>query len=280
MQLTAERLRALNEISRNLRRTVVEMIYTAGSGHPGGSLSSVEIITALYLEKMKFDPRNPLDPRRDRFVLSKGHAAPTLYAMFAYLNVIPRSELLHLRKLGSRLQGHPDMKSVPGVEMSSGPLGLGLSVGAGMALAAKLNQAPYHTYVLLGDGEIQEGIIWEAVMTANKYKLNNLTAILDHNGVQLDGICDEIMPLGDVAAKFAAFGWRPFTCDGHDIASILNALEEATSYREGPSIIIAKTVKGKGVSYMEGKNIWHGKKIDDHEYRQAVAEIGGISYAE
>ena len=280
MGLTNERLNELNDISRNLRRTVVEMIHTAGSGHPGGSLSCLEIVTALYLEKMKFDPHNPLDPDRDRFVLSKGHAAPALYAILAYLGVIPRRELLTLRKLGSRLQGHPDMKSVPGVEMSAGPLGLGLSVSVGMALTARMDQASYHTYVLLGDGETQEGIIWEAAMTAHKYKLHNLTAILDHNGVQLDGCCQEIMPLGAVEAKFTSFGWKTFTCDGHDIASILTALEAADSYHQGPSIIIAKTVKGKGVSFMEGKNIWHGKKIEDEDYQLAVAEIGGISYAE
>lgn len=280
MEVTNERLTELNEISRNLRRTIVEMIHTAGSGHSGGSLSCVEILTALYLEKMRFDPHNLLDPNRDRFVLSKGHAAPLLYAILAYLDVLPRSELLSLRKLGSRLQGHPDMKCVPGIEMSSGPLGLGLSVGVGMALSALINQESYHTYVLLGDGEIQEGIIWEAMMTANKYKLYNLTAILDRNGVQLDGTCQEIMPLGEVEEKFASFGWKTFNCDGHDIASILTALELAGSYQQGPSIIIAKTVKGKGVSFMEGKNIWHGKKIDDDDYRQAVTEIGGISYAE
>ncbi|HBK69525.1 MAG TPA: transketolase [Firmicutes bacterium] len=280
MELTKERLVELKQISTNLRHTILEMIHTAGSGHIGGSLSCVEIITTLYLEKMNFDPRNPLDPGRDRFILSKGHAVPTLYAMLSYLGLIPRSELLKLRKIGSILQGHPDMRSVPGIEMSAGPLGLGLSAGIGMALAAQLNKESYHTYVLLGDGELQEGIIWEAAMTANKYKLNNLTAILDNNGVQLDGCCEEIMPLGQVAAKFASFGWQTLTCDGHNIAELMTAFEKAESYHTGPSIIIAKTVKGKGVSFMEGKNTWHGRKIEVGDYRQAIAEVGGISYAE
>lgn len=279
MELTGERLFNLNQISRNLRRTILEMIHAAGSGHTGGSFSCVEILTTLYLEKMNFDPSNPLDPARDRFVLSKGHAAPALYAILGYLGLIQRSELLNLRKMGSPLQGHPDMKSVSGVEMSAGPLGLGLSVGIGMALAARLNKESYHTYVLLGDGEIQEGIVWEAAMAASKYKLNNLTAILDNNGVQLDGTCEEIMPLGSIKAKFESFGWHTLTCDGHDIAEIATAIEKAASSQDRPSMIIANTVKGKGVSFMEGKNIWHGKAVDDESYQKAMAEIGGISYA-
>ncbi len=279
MGLTSKRLSDLNEISRNLRRSILEMIHAAGSGHIGGSFSCVEILTTLYLEKMNFDPNSPQDPGRDRFILSKGHAAPALYAILGYLGLIQRSELLSLRKIGSPLQGHPDMNSSPGIEISTGPLGLGLSVGIGMALGARLDGESYHTYVLLGDGEIQEGIIWEAAMAASRYKLNNLTAIVDNNGVQLDGTCEEIMPLDSIEAKFESFGWHTLTCDGHDIAEIAAAIERAVSSQDKPSVIIANTVKGKGVTFMEGKSVWHGKVVDDESYQKAMAELGGISYA-
>jgi transketolase len=280
MVLNERRILELETTSRNLRRTILEMIHTAGSGHMGGSLSCVEILTALYFEELNFDPQNPKDPKRDRFILSKGHAAPALYAVLALLGLVPRQELLRLRKLGSPLQGHPDMKSVPGVEISSGPLGFGLSVGAGIALSARMDGLNYRTYVLLGDGEIQEGIIWEGAMTASKYKLNNLVAILDNNGVQLDGTCEEVMPMGEIAAKFHSFGWNIIECDGHSIPELAAAFLKAKQYSSGPSVIIARTVKGKGISFMEGQNIWHGKLVDDASYQQAVVELGGESYAE
>lgn len=279
MSCDEQRIAELNEICVNMRRTILEIVYRAQSGHMGGSLSCVEILAALYLEKMNPRPFNLQDPNRDRFILSKGHAAPALYTMLAYIGLIPREELLSLRRLGSCLQGHPDMKGTPGVEMSSGPLGLGLSVAVGMALAARLDNLTYRTYVLLGDGEIQEGIIWEAAMAASKYALHNVTAILDYNGVQLDGTCNQIMPLRDVAAKFASFGWNVLECDGHSVTEIANAIDRAASCRQGPSLVIARTVKGKGVSFMEGQNAWHGKPVDEASYQRAATEIGGFSYA-
>jgi transketolase len=263
----------LEALARRIRKTIIRMIYEVQSGHPGGSLSCVEILTALYMKEMRFDPKEVDDPNRDRLVLSKGHASPTLYAVLAELGVISREELWTLRQLGTRLQGHPDMKHLPGVEMSTGPLGLGLSAGLGMALAARLNGLSYHTYVLLGDGELQEGIIWEAAMCAAKYKADNLTAVVDYNGIQLDGTIDEIMPLGDLAGKFQSFGWGTINVDGHDFTSLLDALGEARQHKGQPMVVIARTVKGKGVSFMEGKAAWHGQIISDREFQLAMGEL-------
>lgn len=275
MRLTEERKRELELFARRTRETIITMLHEVQSGHPGGSLSCVEILTALYLEEMQFGPERIDDPNRDRLVLSKGHACPTLYAILAELGVIPGEELSTLRQLGSRLQGHPDMNELPGVEMSTGPLGLGLSAGLGMALAARLDRRSYRTYVLLGDGELQEGIIWEAAMCAAKYKVDNLLALVDFNGVQLDGTIDEIMPLNDVADKFRSFGWNTITVDGHDFASILGGLAKAWQQKGQPTVIIARTVKGKGVSFMEGKAAWHGQPISAEYFNLAMAELRG-----
>jgi transketolase len=273
MPLSATRIRQLGLFARNLRSAIIRMLYEAQSGHPGGSLSSVEILTVLYLEKMRFHPQHPTDADRDRLLLSKGHACPALYAVLAKLGVIPRAELGTLRRLGSRLQGHPDMTILPGIDISSGPLGLGLSAGLGMALAARLDGRAYRTYVLMGDGELQEGMVWEAAMAAAKYAAASLTAIVDLNGVQLDGRTEEVMPLGDVAAKFTAFGWYAIDVDGHDIAALSEALDAAAARREGPTVIIARTVKGKGVSFMEGQCAWHGQPLSREHYEQALREL-------
>jgi transketolase len=271
--LSASRDHELKLLAHNLRRTIIQMLYEAQSGHPGGSLSCVEILTVLYLEKMHFDPQRPTDPDRDRMLLSKGHACPALYALFAELGVILWAELRTLRQLGSRLQGHPDMTKLPGIDISSGPLGLGLSAGLGMALTARLDGRSYRTYVLLGDGELQEGIVWEAAMAAAKYAAANLTAIVDLNGVQLDGRTDEVMPLGDVAAKFTSFGWHVIDVDGHDTSALADALDAAAAHQQGPAVILARTVKGKGVSFMEGQSAWHGQPICHEHYAQAWQEL-------
>lgn len=264
----------LQVIAARMRRDIVAMLHKAQSGHPGGSLSAVEILTVLYFSQMKTDCQDPSCPDRDRFVASKGHCAPVLYTTLCEKSFFGREELGRLRQLGGMLQGHPDMKRTPGVDISTGSLGLGLSVGVGMALAAKLDGRRYRTYVLLGDGELQEGQIWEAAMAAAKYGLDNLVAIVDNNGVQLDGKVADIMPLGSVKAKFAAFGWEVIEVDGHDVAALDAAFDMARAAR-GPAVIVAATVKGKGVSFMEGKNEWHGKAIDDAQYAAAVEELGG-----
>ena len=277
MTLQETSVQSLRDLCATLRRELIDILHDKQTGHPGGSLSCCEILATLYFGQMNIDPENPKMDGRDRLVLSKGHAAPMLYLCLACLGFFPTEELNSLRQIDSRLQGHPCAHKTPGVEVSTGPLGLGLSAGAGLAAAAKLAGDSNHVYVILGDGEIQEGAIWEAAMTASKFKLNNLIAILDHNGVQLDGTNEEIMPMGDIGAKFSAFGWHVLHADGHDIPSLLNVYEEATAYADGPVIILAKTVKGKGCSFMEGKNTWHGKPISDEEYQQAKAELEGKS---
>ena len=271
-----ERKIELQNLCVQFRNELVDILHSVQTGHPGGSLSCMEIVTTLYFEKMKVDPKNPKMEGRDRFVLSKGHAAPALYLVLAELGFFPKEELKTLRQINSNLQGHPCTHKTKGVELSTGPLGLGLSAGIGMALADKLKGNDAYTYVVLGDGEIQEGVIWEGALSAAKFKVNNLIAILDNNGVQLDGTLEEIMPMGDLKAKWASFGWNVITCDGHDVESISDAVDEAKKSTDKPSIIIAKTVKGKGVSFMEGKNIWHGKPINDEDYRNAKAELGGV----
>lgn len=275
MSIGKKRTDELRELCGTFRVELIKMLHRVQTGHPGGSLSAVEIVTALYFEKMKVDPENPQMEDRDRFILSKGHAAPMLYMALAHRGFFSVSELNTLRQLGSRLQGHPCAHKLPGVELSTGPLGLGLSAGLAAALSSGLTGQDYTVYVLLGDGEIQEGCVWEAAMSAAKFAPDNLVAILDHNGVQLDGTNEEIMPIGDVGAKFEAFGWHVIHIDGHDIAAICDAVDEAKAWRKGPVLIDAKTIKGKGVSFMEGKNIWHGRPIGDEDYCLALSELGG-----
>ncbi|MDR1179792.1 MAG: transketolase [Spirochaetales bacterium] len=275
MSLREDRKVFLRELCGKFRNTLIDILYKAQSGHPGGSLSATEIITALYFEKMNIDPKRPLWEERDRFILGKGHGAPMLYINLAERGFFPVEDLQHLRQFGCHLQGHPCAKDTPGVELSTGPLGLGLSAGAGMALGAKTGKKNFYVYVLMGDGEIQEGIIWEAAMAASKFKLDNLIGILDHNGVQLDGTVNEVMPLGNVRAKWEAFGWKVLEVDGHDVGAVCDAVDAAKGIKGCPVIIIAKTVKGKGVSFMEGKNGWHGKAIGPDDYKAAKAELAG-----
>lgn len=263
----------LKEKARIIRRDILEMITEAGSGHPGGSLSGVEIATALYFHAMRLDPANPRWPERDRFVLSKGHAAPLLYAALAERGFFPREELWGLRKLGRMLQGHPDLKGTPGVEVSTGSLGQGLAVANGMALAGKLDRRDYRVYVLLGDGEIQEGMVWEAAMAAAHYKLDNLTAFLDHNGFQIDGPITEVMSPEPVADKWRAFGWHVITVDGHDFPQVLGAVDEAKGVKGRPTMIVAETVKGKGVGFMENQVGWHGVAPTRDELARALQEL-------
>jgi len=266
-------LEALRATAKDVRLKALEMIYRAGSGHPGGSLSAAEILAVLYFHHLHVDPERPGWPGRDRFVASKGHCAPALYAALAARGFIPSSELEHFRQLGGSLQGHPDMTKTPGVDMTSGSLGHGLSVGVGMALGGRLSGKAFRTYVLIGDGESEEGQNWEAAMAAAKYRLDTLTAICDVNGVQLDGPVEEIMPLEPLADKWRAFGWEVIEIDGHDVGAIADALDDAVSVTGRPTMVLARTVKGKGVSYMEGRCEWHGKVPDEEQYRVAVSEV-------
>ena len=259
----------------NLRRELIRILHKIQTGHPGGSLSCCEILCSLYFHILKIDPANPTWESRDRLVLSKGHAAPMLYLCLAHRGFFPVEELESLRQVGSMLQGHPCASKTPGVDLSTGPLGLGLSAGVGMALSARLTGHDYNVYVVLGDGELQEGAIWEAAMSAAKFKPGNLVAIVDNNGVQLDGTTDEIMPLGDIGGKFEAFGWHVLHADGHNIQDLNEKLQAAAAYKKGPVVLIAKTIKGKGISFMEGKSEWHGKPISDAEFTAAMQELGG-----
>lgn len=261
--------------ANNGRITAIKAIHQAGSGHPGGSLSVMDIITALYFHEMNVDPENPDDVNRDRFVLSKGHAAPALYAVLAEREFFPKEDVMTLRQVGSHFQGHPNMNKVPGVDMSTGSLGQGLSVSVGMALAARLDKRSSRVYTVMGDGEIQEGMIWEAAMSAAHYKLDNLTAFLDWNGLQIDGKNEDVMTVTPVDEKFKGFGWNVLKIDGHDMEAIIGALEEAKTCKGQPTIIIAKTVKGKGVSFMENQAGWHGKATNEEELEKALKELGG-----
>ena len=268
--------KGLKEIARNIRKDIVSMIHTSKSGHPGGSLSAVEILTALYFDEMNIDPNNCKMEDRDRFVLSKGHAAPVLYATLAQKGYFNREELKGLRKTNRMLQGHPDMKGTPGVEMSTGSLGQGFSVACGMAMASKLDNAPWRVYALLGDGEVQEGIVWEAAMSAAHYKLDNMVAFLDYNGLQIDGKTEDVMNIGPIVDKFKAFGWNVIEIDGHDFDQIFAALDMAKETVGKPTMIVAKTVKGKGISYMENQAGWHGNAPSDSDLEQALIELGGV----
>lgn len=271
--MNAELRQQLEAKAREIRKSIVRMTGAAGSGHPGGSLSAADIVTVLYFHELRLKPEEPDWDGRDRFVLSKGHAAPVLYAALAEKGYFPKEELLTLRKLGSRLQGHPDLKSLPGVEMSTGSLGQGLAVANGMALAGKLDNKDYRVYALLGDGECQEGMVWEAAMAAAHYRLDNLAAFVDHNGLQIDGPVTEIMSPEPLTDKWKAFGWHVLSIDGHDLEQILSAIEEAKKTKGRPTVIIAKTVKGKGVSFMEDQVGWHGVAPKPEQVTQALAEL-------
>ncbi len=265
----------LKENARKIRASIIRSIYHAGSGHPGGSLSATDIITALYFHEMKHDPENPSDPDRDRLVLSKGHAAPALYGALAYSGYFPVEELDNLRKLGHFLQGHPDMRKTPGVDISTGSLGQGLSIAVGMALAGRIDRRDYNIYTIHGDGEIQSGQIWEAAMSASHFKLNKIISFLDRNHLQIDGRTDDVMTIEPIFSKFKAFGWYVQTVNGHDFKEILHAIEKAKKNDSKPSIIIANTIKGKGVSFMEGSLAFHGKSPDKEQYEKAMEELGG-----
>ncbi len=270
-----KRLKELRKKANKIRKLIIEMISLAGSGHPGGSLSSVEIITCLFFEIMRHNPKNPTWPDRDRFHLSKGHTCPALYAALALCGYFSESELWNLRKLGSILQGHPD-RCTPGVDVASGSLGQGLSVAIGMALAARLDKKDYRVYCLMGDGEIQEGNIWEAAMSAAHFKLDNLCGIVDYNRFQIDGRVEDIMNLEPLVDKWKAFGWHAIQCDGHSIEELLDAFSEASSVKEKPTVIIAHTVKGKGVSFMEHVVDFHGRAPNEKETKIALEELERI----
>ena len=263
----------MREKAKTLRRHIITMTAKAGSGHPGGSLSAVELVTALFFHVLRHDPRNPRWPDRDRFVLSKGHAAPLLYAALAETGYFPISELLTLRQLDSRMQGHTDMRTTPGVEMSAGALGQGLSFGIGIALAARLDGRDYRVYVLIGDGECNEGQIWEAAMAAAHYKLDSVVAIIDRNCQQIDGWTCDVMDTEPFPEKWRAFGWHTIEVDGHDLAQIIAAFEAAKLIKGKPTAIIAHTIKGKGVSFMEGNLDFHGKAPTPEEAERALKEL-------
>jgi transketolase len=271
------KVRDLAETARQIRLEILRMTAAAGSGHPGGSLSAADILTCLYFDVMRLDPANPGWPERDRFVLSKGHAAPVLYAALALRGYFPREWLLTLRRLGSPLQGHPHMRATPGVEVSTGSLGQGLSMAVGMAAAAKLDRAKWRVYCLLGDGETQEGQVWEAANAGRQYRLDNLTAIIDHNGLQIDGRVEDVMSVEPLRDRWEAFGWKVFEVDGHDIAELSRTFETTRDVRGAPTLLICHTTKGKGVSFMEGRAEWHGKAPSQEQLAKAIAELGGPS---
>ena len=263
----------LKAMATTIRCDIIDMITTANAGHPGGSLSAADIVTALYFRIMRIDPKNPNWKDRDRFILSKGHACPVWYAALAECGYYDKAHLGTLRQIDSILQGHPDMKKTPGIDMTAGSLGHGLSAGLGMALSGKMRKKDYHVWIIIGDGESQEGSIWEAAMSGAKWKLDNLTAILDHNNLQNDDCVDTEMPIEPVADKWRAFGWHVVEIDGHDMEAIVESLENAKSFKGMPTIIIAHTIKGKGVSFMENVVDWHGKAPCKEEAVQALEEI-------
>jgi len=271
---TTNEIHNLKEKARIIRRHVVNMIFEAGTGHPGGSLSCVDIITVLYFHQMRHNPSEPDGVDRDRFVLSKGHAAPTLYATLAECGYFSVNELLSLRKTGSLLQGHPE-NTIPGVEVSTGSLGQGLSISCGIALAAKIDNKDSRVYTLLGDGECDEGQVWEAAILASHYKLDNLTAIVDRNGLQIDGPTEKVLSLEPIAGKWREFGWHVIEIDGNKIAEIIESLDEAKRIKGRPTVVIAHTLKGKGVSFMEWICAFHGKALNKDEMRIAQQELGG-----
>lgn len=272
LSYTAAQLEAM---ARDIRVDIVESLHCAGSGHPGGSLSAAELLSVLYFHEMDVDPENPQWADRDRFVLSKGHAAPVFYAALAERGFFPKEQLRTLRKIDSPLQGHPDRKKVPGVDMSTGSLGQGISAAAGMACFAKKQGKDFRVYCVLGDGEMQEGEVWEALMAAAHYKLSNFTVLLDNNNLQIDGAVDQVMSIYPIREKVEAFGWQVIEVDGHDVRALCEALEQARQNTETPTFLLCKTVKGKGVSFMENQAGWHGAAINDEQYAAAMSELKG-----
>lgn len=267
-------IKELKNLATDMRKNIVSMVYKAQSGHPGGSLSVTEFMTACYFKYMNVDPKNPKWEDRDRFVLSKGHVAPAQYAALAMKGFFPMEVLDTLREEGSILQGHPDMKKCPGIDISTGSLGQGLSCAAGMALAGKRDKKDYNVFVAIGDGESQEGMIWEGLGVANKYELDNLIVFIDYNNLQIDGTCDEVMPVLDLGQKFREFGFEVYDVCGNDMEQVVGAMYIAVNNKNGkPKAIYAKTIKGKGVSYMENVCNWHGVAPNDEEYKQAIDEI-------
>ena len=271
--MNKQRLLELKKIATDIRIGAVDAVYNAKSGHPGGALSASDIMACLYFSELRINPENPSDPERDRFVLSKGHSCPALYSAMAHKGYFPVEDLKGFRHLGTAVQGHPDMKSIKGIDMSAGSLGQGFSCACGMALAGKLDKKDYRVYSMIGDGESQEGQVWEAIMFASHYKLDNLCLIVDNNGLQIDGRVEDVMNTMPYESKLEAFGWNVITIDGHDIEQILSAFDSAKTVKGKPTAIVAKTVKGKGVSFMENEAGWHGKAPNDAEYEKAIAEL-------
>ena len=265
--------KSLKILATKIRKHAIEGVYSAASGHPGGSLSISDLLALLYFEVMNVDPKNPKDENRDRFVLSKGHCAPALYGALAERGFFPTEDIKTLRQIDSYLQGHPDMKGVPGVDMSTGSLGQGISAANGMALAGKMDKKNYHVYTVLGDGELEEGQVWEAAMFASHYKLDNLTAFVDFNGLQIDGKITDVMSPCPIDEKFKAFGWDVRVVDGHDLDALRQNIKEAAATVGKPSVIIMKTTKGKGVSFLENVASWHGSAPNEEQYKQAMAEL-------
>ncbi len=268
----SQRIEELKHLAQGFRIDIIDMLEKAGSGHPGGSLSAIDLITALYFQEMRIDPKNPQNPARDRFVLSKGHAVPAQYAALAGAGYFDKAELSTLRRLGG-LQGHPVCTATPGIEACTGSLGQGLSIAQGMAMAAKADNRDIRVYCIIGDGEMEEGQIWEAALSCAKYKLDNLVCILDWNKAQIDGYCEDVMPLLPIAEKWAAFNWNVIQIDGNDMGQILDAFDQARSCKGKPTFILANTVKGKGVSFMENQVGWHGKAPSKEEAEKAIAEL-------
>lgn len=265
----------LMDIAKIIRKDIVSMLTESASGHPGGSLSATDIVTTLFFNEMNIDPKNPKMEDRDRFVLSKGHAAPVLYSALARRGFFDPKELSTLRKFGSNLQGHPNMNDLPGIDMSTGSLGQGISAAVGMALAGKADDKNYRVYSLLGDGELEEGQVWEAAMAGAHYKLDNLTIFIDFNGLQIDGEITKVMNPSPIDKKFEAFGWNVLVIDGHNYDEILEAIEKAKNHKGQPTAIVCKTVKGKGVSFMENQASWHGTAPSKEQCEEALKEIGG-----
>jgi transketolase len=270
-----EHLAMLTNTGQDIRFNVIDMVYKAQSGHISPGLGAADIMATLFFDVMHLDPKNPMMADRDRFVLSKGHSCPVLYATLALRGYFPVEELKTLRQLGSRLQGHPVVGYLPGIEATTGSLGMGASQAVGMALEGRMLHKAYNVWALLGDGELNEGLIWEAAMGAAKYKLGNLVFIVDRNGLQTDGACESVMPMDPIDKKFEAFNWKVMTVDGHDISDLLSTIHAAQEYRLGPVCIIAKTTKGKGVSFMENTTEWHAKPPNDEQYARAISELQG-----
>jgi transketolase len=272
------KIKDINELqtyANKIRQGVIEAVYSAKSGHPGGSLSIAEILAVLYFNQMNIDEKNPKAKGRDRLVLSKGHTAPALYSTLALRGFFDINELKTLRNINSKLQGHPDMKNIPGVDASTGSLGQGLSIANGMALASKMDSEGVRVYCICGDGEIEEGQIWEAAMTSSHYKLDNLCLIVDNNNLQIDGAVSDVMNIYPIDEKFKSFGFEVINVDGHNIPELISAFEQAKKVKGKPTVIIANTIKGKGVSFMENEASWHGKAPNEEEYKQAMKELGG-----